>query len=450
MRARPFTVRPGGPLRGVLRPPGDKSITHRACILGLLAEGETLVRHPNEGEDCRSTLRCIEALGAKVVVGPGLVWITGTGGRLRAPDRALDCGNSGTTLRLLAGVLAAQPFESTLTGDDSLRGRPVDRVIAPLRRMGASLSGRDGDRYPPLVVRGGSLVPCPEELFRDRPTPSAQVASAVLLAALHAPGTSTVFTRAGARDHTVHLLRAFGVPVDHAPIADTVRISLTGPARPRARELQVPGDVSAAAFFLAGTATTPKARIDVEGVDLNPTRTGFLEVMERMGARPRTVADTAQLLGEPVGAIVVTGPERIQPTDIEPREVPALVDEIPAWAILAAGANGVSRLRGAAELRVKESDRLHALAEGLTALGVLVDEVADGLDIHGGPVRGGLVRSFGDHRIAMAFAVLGTRAMGPVTIDDASSIATTYPGFVDDLRALGGQVEIGSVAGERP
>jgi 3-phosphoshikimate 1-carboxyvinyltransferase len=447
--ARPLVVHPGPPLGGTLRPPGDKSITHRAYLLGLLAEGETVVHRPNEGEDCRATLRCVEALGAEVAAGPGVVRIVGTGGRLREPDGVLDCGNSGTTLRLLAGVLATQPFEATLTGDASLRGRPVDRVIAPLRAMGAAMSASAGDRLPPLAVRGGDLKPCPGEFF-VRPTPSAQVASAVLIAGLRATGRSAVRVVPGARDHTVHLLRQFGVPVEVSEPgagAAFTSIAVTGPARLRGCQVQVPGDLSAAAFFLSAAAGSPGAQITCTGVDLNPTRLAFLEILARMGAQVDRTGPGDGRSGEPSGSITVTGAAALQPVDIGPDRVPGLLDEIPAWAMAASAARGASRLRGAAELRVKESDRLSVLAEGLGALGVRVEELPDGLDIHGGRVGGGTVQAHGDHRIAMAFAAAGTRAAGPVTVDDATCIATSYPGFVDDLRALGGVVE-GSAAGE--
>jgi 3-phosphoshikimate 1-carboxyvinyltransferase len=447
---RPFVVHPGPPLRGELRPPGDKSITHRAYVLGLLAEGETVIHHPNAGEDCEATLRCVQALGAEVEAGPGVVRLVGTGGGLRAPDRILDCGNSGTTLRLLAGVLASQPFEATLSGDESLRRRPVDRVIAPLRAMGATLSASGDDRLPPLVVQGGPLKPCPEEFFLSRPTPSAQVASAVLIAGLHATGRTTVHIAAGVRDHTVHLLREFGVPVEYANPgtgAESGSIAVTGPARLRGCDVQVPGDFSAAAFFLAAAAISPGARIRCTAVNLNPTRTGFQRALAVMGSHVDLTVTDGLRSGEALGTITVTGPAALQPMDIEPASVPGLVDEIPVWAALASVARGVSRLRGAGEVRLKESDRLSVLAEGLRALGVRVEEFPDGLDIHGGPVAGGTVRSHGDHRVAMAFAVLGTRAAGPVTVDDVSCISTSYPGFVDDLRSLGGVLEELQAAG---
>jgi 3-phosphoshikimate 1-carboxyvinyltransferase len=442
--ARPLVVRPGPPLSGTLRPPSDKSITHRAYILGLLATGETVVWRPNVGEDCENTLRCVRAFGAEVEVGPGVVRIVGTGGRLRAPDGALDCGNSGTTLRLLAGALAAQPFEATLSGDESLQRRPVDRIIAPLRAMGATLSGREGDRLAPLVVRGGPL----KGMCFPQPTSSAQVASAILLAGVQAHGPTTARTSGGVRDHTSRMLRQFGVAVEERLEPGGVRlVSVAGPAGLRGCSLRVPGDFSAAAFFLAAAAACPGARVKVSGVGLNESRIQLLDTLRQMGAAvdlgPIAIED-----GEPVGEVTVTGPAELHPSDIASLQVVRLVDEIPAWAVVASAAAGTSRLRGAEELRLKESDRLHALAEGLRVLGVQVEEFPDGLDIHGGPVGGGLVRAFGDHRIAMAFALLGSRAAGPVSVDDANCIATSYPGFLDDLRSLGGVVEDSPAGGE--
>jgi 3-phosphoshikimate 1-carboxyvinyltransferase len=442
--ATPLTVSPGPPLAGRVRPPGDKSITHRAYLLGLLAGGETVVHGPNPGEDCRATLRCAESLGARVEEGQDAVRLQGTGGRLRQPDGVLDCGNSGTSLRLLAGVLAAQPFAATLTGDESLRRRPVLRVIEPLRRMGATLQAADGDLHPPLEVRGGPLT----GLTLTEPTPSAQVAGAILFAGLQARGTTTVLTSWGARDHMAGLLADFGARVEaHRPAGGPMRVSLEGPASLRGCTVSVPGDFSAAAFFLAAAAASPGARVTVTGVGLNPSRIGLLDRLARMGAEVQ-VEPAGARGSEPVGDVTVSGPRELRPDEVAPEDVIRMLDEVPAWAVAASAARGVSRLRGAAELRVKESDRLRALAEGLRALGLHVEETPDGLDLHGGTAAGGAVRSRGDHRIAMAFAVLGTFAAGPVTVDDASSIATSYPGFSDALRSLGGLVRDGSPAGE--
>ena len=432
-----LTVHPGAPLAGSIRPPGDKSITHRAYLLGLASEGVTVVENPNPGADCAATLACAARLGASCDRTRDAVEIHGRAGALTEPDRVLDCGNSGTTLRMLAGVLAAQPFLSVLTGDESLNRRPVARVIEPLRLMGATLTARDGDRLPPLVIRGAKLKGIRYELK----VASAQVASSVLFAALGAEGETEVALPGPARDHTERMLRAFGVAVESTQRNGSgPRLRLRGPATPRATRVRVPGDLSAAAFFLAVAAATPGATVEALGVSLNPTRSGLLDALERMGAtvERRALAAAGE---EPMGDVTVTGPERLTAIDLPAEWVPRMIDEIPAWAIAAATAEGRSRLSGAAELRVKESDRLALLAANLGALGITVREQKDGLEIEGGRVGAGTVRSDGDHRIAMAFATLGTRASGPVTVDDASSIATSYPGFAEALTSLRGQVE---------
>lgn len=431
-----LVVEPGPPLTGRFRPPGDKSVTHRAYLFALLAEGTTEIGRPNGGADCERSLACAMALGARVSRTADRVAIAGTAGVPAEPADVLDCGNSGTTLRLLAGVLAPRPFLAVLTGDLSLRSRPVARVIAPLRAMGASLSARDGDRLPPLVVRGGPLRPA----AFDVPTPSAQVATAVLLAGLAAPGRSSVVVAAGVRDHTARMLPAFGVAIERAPVpGGAERLTVTGPARLRAAALTVPGDPSSAAFFLAAAAAIPGARVTAEGVSLNPTRSGLLACLADMGARVEA-RPTGLEAGEPVGEVTVEGPDALRAADVPAERVPAMVDEVPAWCVAASVARGVSRLAGAAELRVKESDRLAVLARNLGALGVAVEEHPDGLSVRGGAVRGGRVAAAGDHRIAMAFAALGTLAAGPIEVDDASSIATSFPGFADTLSALGGRV----------
>ena len=432
-----LTVHPGAPLWGTMRPPGDKSITHRAYLLGLSSEGVTVVENPNPGADCEATLACAARLGAACSRTKDCVEIRGRAGSLTEPDRVLDCGNSGTTLRILSGVLASQPFFSVLAGDESLHRRPVARVIEPLRRMGATLSARDGDRLPPLVIQGAKL----KAIHYDLPVASAQVASSVLFAALGAEGETEVRLPGPARDHTERMFRAFGVAVESdARNGSGPRLRLEGPARPRGTRLMVPGDLSAAAFFLAVAAATPGAAVTALGVSLNPTRSGLLDALEEMGAwverRPHASAGE-----EPAGDVTVTGPERLRAIDLPAEWVPRMIDEIPAWAMAAATAEGRSRLSGAAELRVKESDRLELIAANLRTLGITVDERPDGLEIEGGPVGGGTVKSDGDHRIAMAFATLATRAAAPVTVDDASSIATSYPGFVEALSTLRGQVE---------
>lgn len=438
MASSRIVVHPGRGLSGAVRPPGDKSVTHRAYLLGGLAEGETQIDEPNPGADCEATLSCLEALGVEVVREPGRVTIRGRAMELVKPAHVLDCGNSGTTLRLLAGPLAAQPFRCSLAGDASLNRRPVDRVIEPLRLMGAKLSARDGDRVPPLEITGGPL-----RAIRYRvPTHSAQVASCVLLAGLFAPGTTTVEI-GPARDHTERMLPAFGVQVEleEPRTGEGVPRSVTGPAKLRGARLRIPGDFSAAAFFLAAAAMTPGSSVTAVGVGVNPTRTGLLRVLESMGAGVEETGLRSEG-GEPVADVTVIGPEALRAADVPPLFVPTLVDEVPAFAMAAARARGVSRISGAAELRLKESDRLGALAVQLRSLGVEVEEHADGLAIAGGPVRGGTVDARGDHRIAMAFAVLGTVAAAPITVTGAREISTSYPDFVAALRGLGAEVEV--------
>ena len=443
MSSVPLTVRPGAPLSGSFRPPGDKSITHRAVLLALLARGRSEIRGANHGEDCAHTLACARALGLGLAGGgpdaapAAPLTLEGRGERLDEPRAILDCGNSGTALRLLAGIVAARPFLSILAGDASLSRRPVDRVIEPLRQMGATLHARHGDRLPPLVVRGATLRP----IRYAQPIASAQVATCVLLAGLGARGETQVELPGPARDHTERMLAAAGVALErHDLPSGGRRVTLGGPAEPRPLSLAVPGDISAAAFFLAAAAASPGARVTALGVSLNPTRTGLLEVLAEMGAGIEIAGRTCEG-GEERGDVTVSGPDRLAAFDIPATWVPRLIDEIPAWMIAASAAAGRSSFSGAAELRHKESDRIATLARGLARLGISARERPDGLDIEGGRARGGRIEAEGDHRIAMAFATLATRAAGPVEIDDAASIATSYPDFAATLAALGGAVE---------
>lgn len=432
-----LVVRPGPPLAGRLSPPGDKSITHRALLLGLIARGATTIEGANQGEDCRSTARCAAALGARIEPRPGGWRIEPT--PLHASAAPLDCGNSGTTMRLLAGVVAARPFHSVLTGDDSLSRRPVDRVIAPLRLMGARLRARDHDRLPPLEIDGAH----PRPIRYDVPVASAQVASCVLLAALEAEGETVVTLPGPARDHTERMLKAAGADLVTLPLpGGGRRVALRGPALLEGGTIRVPGDFSGAAFFLAAAAARPGARVEVVDVGLNPTRTRLLDVLERMGARIAR-REREGPGGEPIGDVTLEAPVRLEGVDVPAEWVPGMIDEIPAWAIVAAAAHGTSRLSGAGELRHKESDRLAALARGLSALGIGAEERPDGLAITGGSPTGGSIAAEGDHRIAMAFALIAGGARGPVEIDDASSIATSYPGFLDTLGSLGGVFDRG-------
>lgn len=431
----PLVVRPGGGLSGTMTAPGDKSITHRAYLIALLAPGETVVERPNPGADCRSTLAACAALGLEVHDHGAVVRIRNSGA-LHAPRNVLDCGNSGSTMRMLPGVLAGQRFECTLTGDDSLRQRPVARIVEPLRLMGARVSAREGDRLPPLVIHGAAL----NGIHYTLPIASAQVATCLELAGTQASGDTVLEIPGPARDHGERMLAAAGARIEMESLpGGGRRVRIAGVTRLESGTRTIPGDLSSAAFFLAAAAASPGARVTARGVGLNPTRTGFLDVLESMGAVV-TREESEISGGEPIGDVTVEGPERLRAFDPPAAWLPRWIDEVPAWVIVAAAADGVSRLTGAQELRVKESDRLATLARGLAAIGASVTETPDGLAITGGTVRGGEVESAGDHRIAMAFGVMGAGSREGVRVDDASAIPTSYPGFVADLRSLGGDV----------
>lgn len=432
-----FAIRRGRPLMGSFQPPGDKSVTHRAVLFGMLANGETRIHRPNPGEDCRRSLDAAMALGAACTQSSDATWtIQGTGMRPRASDAAIDCGNSGTTMRLLAGVAAGIDGETRLHGDASLSRRPMGRVVEPLRAMGAEIEAAEGER-PPLRVTGGALT----GLDYAAPVASAQVATCLLLAGLAAKGTTRVRLPGPARDHTERMLPAFGVPVHVAAGADGGReVSVRGGARPVGCTLRVPGDFSAAAFLLAAAAAMPGAEVTVRGVSLNPTRTGLLDVLAGMGAEVR-VTPAAEQAGEPVGDVTVRGPDELLAFDVPAAWIPRLIDEVPAWIVLACAARGTSRVTGAGELRVKESDRIVSLARNLTAVGIGVRELPDGLEVTGGRARGARIEAHLDHRIVMAFAALGAVADGTMSFDDVSSVATSFPEFFPTLAALGAGVE---------
>jgi 3-phosphoshikimate 1-carboxyvinyltransferase len=425
--ASSLVVGPGRPLRGTLRVPGDKSISHRAAMLGAVAAGTTRVRGFLRAADCLSTLRCLRLLGAGVEERGGDLEILG--GVFCEPDDVLDAGNSGTTIRLLAGIAAGQPFHTVLTGDASVRRRPMDRIAAPLRAMGARIAGRAGGRLAPLAIRGGGL----RGIAYATPVPSAQVKSAVLLAGLFAEGETSVREPAQSRDHTERMLPAFGVAVAREGLA----VRLRGPAALRGTEIRVPGDLSSAAFFLVAAALVPGSELRIAEVGLNPTRTGVLDALRLMGAEIE-VHGLREAGGEPVGDVVVRA-RPLHGAALGGDLIPRAIDELPAIAVAAALADGETVIRDAAELRVKESDRIDALARELARLGARVEAQPDGLAIAGrGRLRGGRVHSGGDHRIAMALAVAGLRADGPVTVDDAACIETSFPGFEDLLRRAAG------------
>jgi len=419
-------VAPASAVVGHIAVPGDKSISHRAVLIGSIADGETRVAGFGRSADTEATIAAVRALGAEVVEEDvDTLRITGAGLRgLRAPDEPIDCGNSGTLIRLLAGILAGQPGRFELTGDESLRRRPVERVAAPLRRMGALAESRDG--RPPLVVEGGSLCGIRYEL----PVASAQVKSALLLAGLLAVrGDTTVVERFPSRDHTELLLEQAGVAMRRAP--SSVRVS---PARALSLgEVAIPGDFSSAAPFVLAATLVPGSELTVHDVGLNPTRTGFLDVLERMGAR-LTVFNRRRLGREPVGDLEIRSSSLVA-TSIEGAEVPRLVDELPLFALAAAYARGESAVRGAAELRWKETDRIESVTDALRALGVRISKSDDGFRVRGVPTRpkGGSVHAAGDHRIAMLGAVAGIASRDGVELEGAEAVAISFPGFFELL-----------------
>ena len=430
-------VRRAGRLTGRVAVPGDKSISHRAALFGALASGRTEITGFLEGEDCLATLKAVRALGAEVTrKGPGHYLVDGTGvNSLTEPDNVIDCGNSGTSARLLVGVLAGQPFWTVLTGDDSLRSRPMDRVAEPLRRMGATVVGRrEGSRLP-LAVRGARPL---KALTYASPVASAQVKTALLLAGLWADGPVTVREPTPSRDHTERMLGGFGARLTVGPEG----VTLTPGAPLSGQPVAVPGDISSAAFFLVAAAAAPEAEVTVSQVGTNPTRTGVLEVLRAMGASIEPVtgdsAAGSHAAAEPFADLVVRG-GALRGTEIGGALVPRLIDEVPILAVAACLADGPTEIRDAAELRVKESDRIRAVATELGRLGARVTERPDGLRIEGGTrLRGAVVQSGGDHRMAMALVVAGLLADGETVVEDTGCIATSFPGFLSAVNDLAG------------
>ncbi|HUW97304.1 MAG TPA: 3-phosphoshikimate 1-carboxyvinyltransferase [Acidiferrobacter sp.] len=435
MASPDYLVTAAGPLQGTIRVPGDKSISHRAVILAALARGQSVITGLLEGEDVLGTIGAFRALGVSIK-GPdrGRLVVDGVGLHgLKAPAGVLDLGNSGTSMRLLTGLLCAQPFATELVGDDSLMKRPMERVASPLRLMGAVIHTGEGGR-PPLQIEGGRPL---RAMTYTLPVASAQVKSAILLAGLYAQGRTTVIEPAPSRDHTERMLAGFGYPVSR----DGHAISVVGGAGElRATSLDVPADLSSAAFFLVAASIVPGSDIRLEQVGMNPTRTGVIAILRAMGARIE-VDHERQVGGEQVADLRVTA-SGLQGIPIPPELVPLAIDEFPAIFVAAACAVGTTVLRGAEELRVKESDRLALMAQGLKALGVVVQEFPDGLAITGGPLAGGVIDSGGDHRIAMAFAIAGLRAAAPVRVRDCRNVATSFPGFVETARALGCDLQV--------
>lgn len=410
--------------------PGDKSISHRAAMFAGLAKGTTVIDGFLPSEDCLCTVKAMQALGATVepleeVEGVGLVKlaITGRGARLQAPAQPIDCGNSGTTTRLLCGILAGQDFTTELFGDASLSKRPMKRVADPLAQMGARIEGQGDKVCAPLKVHGGALKP----LYYKLPVASAQVKSAILLAGLFAPGKTTVVEPVATRNHTERLFSHFGIKW----LREDDAVSVYGPQEPRATDIVVPGDISSAAFWMVAAAATPGSQLTIKNVGLNPTRTGIIDVLLRMGAQ--VTSSETQSEGEPRGNIVIKGGD-LNATVIGGAEIPNVIDELPILAVAGALARGKTLIRDAQELRVKETDRIAAVAHNLRLMGVTVTENPDGMEITGGAkLQGATLPTYHDHRIAMAFAIAGMFAEGVTTIEGAECIATSYPGFEHHL-----------------
>lgn len=424
------TIEPTCCVRGQLRVPGDKSISHRYALLAAMANGTSTIHNYAPGADCAATLRCLQALGVDIQIvqsstnKPATIMVVGRGRQgLRASSSVVDAENSGSTMRLLTGILAAHPFKTVITGDASLRRRPMGRIVKPLQQMGAQIDTVD-DR-PPITISGTTL----RGVSYAPPIASAQVKGSLLLAGLYASGTTQVTELTPTRDHTERAFRAFGIKVCH----EGRRVEVVGGQHPTAASLRVPGDLSSAAFLVAAAAALPGSELEITDVGLNTTRTAFLDVLRAAGAHI-AVQVSGTTAGEPFGTINVRQGQ-LGPLRIDAGQVPEMIDELPALAAIACFGGGL-RVRGAAELRAKESDRISVLATGLRALGGTVDETPDGFHVHPATLTGGTVDAAGDHRMAMAFAIGALGATGPTTITGCNVVDVSYPGFFTKLRSI--------------
>ncbi|HPT25658.1 MAG TPA: 3-phosphoshikimate 1-carboxyvinyltransferase [Bryobacteraceae bacterium] len=421
-------ISPVGPLKGTVEMPGDKSISHRYAMLASVAEGESVISNYSSGADCHSTLRCLRALGVSMMIDGREVRIQGRGlNGYAAPSGDLDAGNSGSTIRMLSGLLAGQKFTSRLCGDESLSKRPMQRIMTPLAQMGARLGARDG-KFPPIEIEGGELRPIDYAM----PVASAQVKSCILLAGLHADGETVVREPATTRDHTEVALHEFGAEVVTGPGWAKVR----GKAKLRARELRVPGDLSSAAFFLVAGAIVPGSELIIAGVGLNPTRAALIDFLVAAGAEIR-VLDIGMRNGEPVGDLLVKA-SSLKGGEISGSLAASLIDEIPVLSVLGAVSENGLVVKDAAELRIKETDRIATMADNLGRMGVKIETAPDGFTVPGRQRFGrATVDSFGDHRIGMACAIAALRAEGDVEIENAEAASVSFPEFWDTLRSIG-------------
>ena len=422
-----WKIRRAPTIQTELEVPGDKSISHRAVMLAAMSNGTCVIRGFLASEDCLCTVAAVRALGISIESADETTLIIHGKRRVfTAPKSDIDCGNSGTTMRLMAGILAGQPFRSRLVGDGSLSKRPMRRVIEPLTRMGAAITAEGKDGRPPLVIEGGNLQP----IEYVSPVASAQIKSAVLLAGMFAKGRTSVTEPVQSRNHTERMLEYFLI----RPQKNDLTVSLHGGQTPESRDFQVPGDISSAAFWLVAAAAQPRSHLLVKNIGLNETRTGVLAVLVRMGAQVREIVEHEE--AEPLGVIEVRG-ARLRGTEIGGKEIPNVIDELPVLAVAGALATGTTVIRDAGELRVKETDRLAAIATNLRAMGAQVQETEDGLIINGGiPLHGARLDSFGDHRIAMAFAIAGLFAEGETIIANTDCVNTSYPGFYQMLERI--------------
>ncbi|NJP38200.1 3-phosphoshikimate 1-carboxyvinyltransferase [Alkalicoccus luteus] len=423
------TISPAnGPLTGTIRVPGDKSISHRAVMFASLAEGTTTITGFLRGQDCLSTIRCMRQLGVTITENQHEVVVEGRPeGGFSEPDALLDVGNSGTTIRLLSGILAGEPIFSVLAGDDSIAKRPMSRVTGPLKMMNAVIDGRDKGRLTPISIRGGGLT----GIHYMSPVASAQVKSAILLAGLQADGRTTVTEPHVSRDHTERMLKAFGVQLEQ----NNTSVSLTGGQKLKAADIHVPGDISSAAFMMVAASIIPGSSVTLENTGINPTRTGIIDVLKRMGADISLHQERIEG-GEPVADIQVNYAP-LQATEVSGSDIPRLIDEVPALALAAVFAEGETVIRDAAELKVKETNRIDTVVDQLNLLGASCSATEDGMRINGGTgLTGGIVESYHDHRIGMTMALAGLVADGEVTVKDTDAVAVSYPGFFEDLQTL--------------
>ncbi|MFA6054699.1 MAG: 3-phosphoshikimate 1-carboxyvinyltransferase [Thermodesulfovibrionales bacterium] len=415
--------------QGEFSPPPDKSISHRSIIFSSLSKGKSVIKNFLRAEDPMSTLNAFRSLGVDIDDRGDDIIVNGKGiYGLNEPGDVIDCGNSGTTIRLLSGVLAGNPFFSVLTGDGSLRSRPMGRVIVPLSRMGAGIIARSGNKYPPIAIQGKKLLPIQYPL----PVASAQLKSAILLAGLYADGETSISEPSRSRDHTESMLPSFGADIK----IDGLNISIKGGTELKGTDIYVPGDFSSAAFFIVGALLIRGADITAKGVGINPTRTGLLTALNKMGARIE-VHNTREVSGETIADLHCSNGSDLKAITLTKEDIPSLIDEFPILCVAATRAEGITTIRGAEELRVKESDRIKSMATELRKMGAEVEEYPDGLSIKGkGILKGSVLESYDDHRIAMALSIAGLIAEGKTTINGMSSVNISFPGFFDIIRRL--------------